>query len=187
MGEVVTALHPDGTLALAIGGLRTESEANTRGHWSKKASRASDQRSLVAALMRTRLRPLPTLPVEVTLKRYAPSAGLDDDNLRAALKATRDGVTDALGLPDDRDPRVTWRYQQVRGPWGVTLLFRSWDPTRPGARVVEEPEGTRVEMVLTSADLGALAGALAAVQEGRGAGVDVTVQGVRLVLRTGGA
>lgn len=184
MGSVVVAVHPDGTLALALSGLRTESEANARGHWSGKAKRAADQRAVVAAVVRARVKP--TLPVEVTLKRYAPSVGLDDDNLRASMKAVRDGVTDALGLPDDRDPRVTWRYQQVRGPWGVTLLFRSWDPTRPGARVVEEPEGTRVEMVLTSADLGALAGALAAVQEGRGAGVDLTVQGVRLVLRAGG-
>jgi hypothetical protein len=53
--------------------------------------------------------------VVVTLTRLAPSRGLDDDNLAASLKAVRDGVADALGLAEDRDPRVTWRYAQANG------------------------------------------------------------------------
>ena len=49
-------------------------------------------------------------PLLVTLTRE--SAGiLDDDNLRGALKAVRDGVADWLGVPDN-DPRVTWLYEQ---------------------------------------------------------------------------
>jgi len=28
-------------------------------------------------------------------------------------------IADELGLPNDRDPRVTWAYAQRRGPWGV--------------------------------------------------------------------
>lgn len=54
------------------------------------------------------------LPATVKLTRVAPSNGLDDDNLRGALKSVRDGIADALGV-DDRDPRVTWEYDQRRG------------------------------------------------------------------------
>jgi hypothetical protein len=50
------------------------------------------------------------------LVRIAPRA-LDDDNLRGALKAARDGVSDAMGV-NDRDPRVTWLYGQRRGSTG---------------------------------------------------------------------
>ena len=63
------------------------------------------------------------LPCDVTLVRLAPSAGLDDDNLRSSLKAIRDGVADALGI-DDRDPRVGWHYEQRRSAprvWGVEI------------------------------------------------------------------
>lgn len=61
--------------------------------------------------------------VRVTLTRLAPSSGLDDDNLRGALKAVRDGVADALRI-DDRDPRVTWEYEQRRSQprqWAVEI------------------------------------------------------------------
>lgn len=53
------------------------------------------------------------LPCVVTLTRISPRL-LDDDNLRPALKAVRDGVADRLGV-DDRDPRVEWRYAQRKG------------------------------------------------------------------------
>jgi hypothetical protein len=51
--------------------------------------------------------------VVVTITRVSPRL-LDDDNLRGALKAVRDGIADALGV-DDRDERVRWRYRQIRG------------------------------------------------------------------------
>ena len=50
------------------------------------------------------------LPCVVTMTRVSPR-GLDDDNLRSALKATRDGIADKLGV-DDRSPLVEWRYAQ---------------------------------------------------------------------------
>ena len=54
------------------------------------------------------------LPVEaVSLCRFGPKK-LDDDNLRGALKAIRDGVSDALGI-DDGDSRVRWEYDQEAG------------------------------------------------------------------------
>jgi len=55
-------------------------------------------------------------PWLVTLTRIAPSSGLDDDGLPPALKSIRDGIADALGLKSDRDPRISWRYAQRRGP-----------------------------------------------------------------------
>jgi hypothetical protein len=57
----------------------------------------------------------------VTLTRVAPSNGLDGDNLQGSLKACRDGVADWLKV-DDRDPRVTWLYEQRRGKeWTVEV------------------------------------------------------------------
>jgi hypothetical protein len=65
------------------------------------------------------LSPLPDLPVIVTVTRLAPSGGLDPhDGLGAALKGVIDGTADALGLKNDRDPRVTWQLAQERGPRG---------------------------------------------------------------------
>lgn len=90
---------------------RTVSESNTREHWAPKASRAKVQRA--AATLVTRSTLLCPLPIVVTLTRIAPRA-LDDDNLRGALKATRDGVADAFGVRDN-DPRVTWAYGQRKG------------------------------------------------------------------------
>lgn len=57
-----------------------------------------------------------SLPVVVTVTRIAPSDGLDPhDGLGAALKGVIDGTADALGLKNDRDPRVTWKLDQRRG------------------------------------------------------------------------
>lgn len=56
----------------------------------------------------------PALPCTVTLTRIAPSNGLDSDNLLSSMKGCRDQVAAWLGV-DDRDPRVTWAYDQRRG------------------------------------------------------------------------
>jgi hypothetical protein len=95
--------------------VRTVSESNARGHWAGKARRAKEQRGLVAIMLRAKVRASAKFlgPLVVTLTRIAPRV-LDDDNLRGALKACRDGVADWLGV-DDRDPRVEWRYGQRRG------------------------------------------------------------------------
>jgi hypothetical protein len=96
--------------------IRTVSESNSRGHWAKKAGRAKAQRNMAALVFRGMVAATP-LPVTVTLVRIAPRA-LDDDNLRGAFKAIRDGIADAFGV-DDRDPRIEWRYAQRRGGVGV--------------------------------------------------------------------
>jgi hypothetical protein len=89
--------------------LRTVSEANGREHWARKAKRVKTQRRMAWALVPPGI----PLPAVVTLSRVAPRV-LDDDNLRPALKAVRDGVADRLGIHDN-DPRVDWRYSQARG------------------------------------------------------------------------
>lgn len=94
--------------------MRTVSEANQHRHWRKRQRRAKSQRH--TAWVHT-LKLLggtgKALPLVVTLTRIAPRK-LDDDNLRGALKAVRDGVADALGV-DDGDDRVTWLYSQRKG------------------------------------------------------------------------
>jgi hypothetical protein len=113
--------------------IRTVSESNARGHWATRARRAKPQRRAAGLAVRAvcppewvQRRPRPKTAsernlvpaigeaechnVSVLLVRVAPRL-LDDDNLRGALKAVRDGVADALGT-DDRDPRVQWAYTQ---------------------------------------------------------------------------
>lgn len=108
--------------------VQTVSEANRRDHWAVKAKRVKRHRLVARALC-----PAMGLPCVVRLTRLSPGT-LDDDNLRGALKAVRDGVADRLGV-DDRDPRVTWEYAQERskGLKGVVRL-----ELRPRA----EPEDT---------------------------------------------
>lgn len=86
--------------------LRIESTANLREHWAKKAKRTKNHRQAAIVI------PAHPLPCVVTLTRIAPRA-LDDDNLRSGLKALRDGIADRLGVKDN-DPRVEWRYAQMR-------------------------------------------------------------------------
>jgi crossover junction endodeoxyribonuclease RusA len=87
--------------------IRIESVANKREHWGKKAARTKLHRFAALAIQ-----PHP-LPCVVTLIRVAPRQ-LDDDNLASGFKALRDGIADRLGVKDN-DPRVQWKYAQVRG------------------------------------------------------------------------
>lgn len=84
----------------------TVSEANGRDHWAVKGKRAKRQR-LAAKL----LCPRATLPATVRLTRLS-RGRLDDDNLRGALKAVRDGIADAFGVADN-DPRLRFEYDQA--------------------------------------------------------------------------
>lgn len=103
---------------------RTVSESNSRDDRWTKAARVKDQRKSAGWQTRAKVdhRELRHHQLTVKLMRVAPSAGLDDDNLRGALKAIRDGVADALGV-DDRDPRVEWKYDQRRGPYAVEVTI----------------------------------------------------------------
>ena len=112
--------------------LRTVSESNTRGHWSARAKRSKNARGLAQIVLRSALgvRPI-DLPLTVRITRISPR-GLDDDNLRGALKAVRDGIADYLAI-DDRSPLVTWDYAQERGPKRTHLVRIEIAPRSEGA------------------------------------------------------
>ena len=111
----------------------TKSEANMRSHWSVKAKRVRAQRLAVtyaalAAGVRGVIRI--ALPATVTLTRIAPRE-LDGDNCQSAMKGVRDQVADLLGLPNDRDPLVEWRYMHERGKpryYGVRVTIAPRNP-----------------------------------------------------------
>ena len=92
--------------------IRTVSEANGREHWAVKAKRVKLHRNTAHRVAAMALKGEKPLPCVVTLTRVSPRE-LDDDNLRSALKATRDGIADWLGV-DDRDPRIRWEYGQAK-------------------------------------------------------------------------
>lgn len=99
---------------LRIPQLIVASPNGSHQHWSVKNGRVRRDRDAVS-LMLTQVRERPTFPMVVTFVREAPRE-LDDDNLVAAFKACRDETAKWLGLPNDRDVRVTWRYDQQKTP-----------------------------------------------------------------------
>lgn len=109
----------------AVVPVKTTNPNNGAQGWSRNAAFAKARRRKVqrtAAFLRVRSAmprawlDAPPWPVVVTVRRVAPSSGLDPhDGLGAALKGIIDGIADALGLASDRDPRVTWRLEQRRG------------------------------------------------------------------------
>lgn len=88
--------------------LRLDSMLNLRLHHMSKHHKVKAQRE--AAIVVPRGTPV---PCTVLLTRIAPRE-LDGDNLQGAFKALRDGIASRLGV-DDRDPRVSWLYDQERG------------------------------------------------------------------------
>lgn len=114
--------------------LKTVSVLNTSEHWAKRAKRTKHHRQTTAAMLSTYGRACDlyrgAFPIRftITLTRLG-GRTLDDDNLRAALKACRDGVADWLGI-DDGDKRLRFVYGQ-----------------EPKQRKL--PPGVRVEIVAT--------------------------------------
>jgi hypothetical protein len=85
----------------------------------QRARRVKSERESTAWVL-TR-QPRPALPCTVSFTRVAPSSGLDDDSLPASCKGIRDQIAAWIGV-DDRDPRVSWKYDQRRGKqWAVEV------------------------------------------------------------------
>ncbi len=100
--------------------LKVVNESNQRSRWGT-ARRTKQARGTVGMVVRMQVGQLGPPPYVVTLTRIAPR-NLDSDGVVSALKATRDGVADALGI-NDGDERVEWRYGQRRGsPRDVTIV-----------------------------------------------------------------
>lgn len=121
---------------------KTLSEANrrfaTKGGMYAKAARVKQQRALACFATKKALRADKVSAylrvshgqaLEICLKRHAPSDGLDDDNLRSALKAVRDGIAEALGI-DDGARCLVWSYQQARTPKGVYFVTVALCPSK---------------------------------------------------------
>ncbi len=101
--------------------IRTVSALNAREHWRARSQRVRAERRETFYALKP-LKP-PAMPCVVTMTRVGPSNGLDDDNLRGALKGVRDQIAEWFGI-DDRDPRVVWAYGQRRQiNWGVEVTF----------------------------------------------------------------
>lgn len=104
--------------------IATVSEANRREHWAAKARRVKSQRGAACMVLRAAdrigVRELCRVAPGVVVELVRVGRRLDDDNLRGALKAVRDGVADWLGW-DDGDPRYEWRYAQRSGKVGVEI------------------------------------------------------------------
>ena len=150
--------------------LRIVSVANRREHWTKGAARTADHRGTVRMAMTPRLQPLREqlvagdagLHVDVLLVRVAPKSAhrLDEpDNLAAAFKATRDGLTDALCscrcascirgrhaqcgsevCVDDSDPRIAWCCIQTEGGRYEVRIELAARATRPPRTVWQGEE-----------------------------------------------
>lgn len=98
--------------------IETKNTSNLREHHFVRAKRLAKERKAAMALC-PRYRGPPLLVV--TLVRVGPRT-LDDDGLRSALKAVRDGVASRLGV-DDGSQLVAWRYGQERGEPGVRVTI----------------------------------------------------------------
>lgn len=92
--------------------LKTRSLLNLREHWAARARRTKAHRAATILALRSSRAELPKADdqlIVVTLVRYG--RRLDDDNLRGALKAVRDGIAEWAGI-DDGSPRWRWEYGQ---------------------------------------------------------------------------
>lgn len=101
-------------LEVRVPQLVTQSPNTPIFHWSQRHRKIKLEREAVR-LMLSQVRSRPEFPLIVTLVRESPRQ-FDDDNLAASFKGPRDEIADWLGLPNDRDPRVTWRYDQQKVP-----------------------------------------------------------------------
>lgn len=104
-----------------------KNESNQRGHWGAKAARTSKWRKAAALVVKGLLAKSPLdAALLVTLTRVGPRE-LDFDGLTSALKATRDGVADALRV-DDATPLVRWEYRQRIGTPAVEVELARCPP-----------------------------------------------------------
>lgn len=97
--------------------IRLQTEGNTGGHWTTKASRAKAQREKVrqSSLGGIGFLASHALPLTITFVRIGPGTRkMDDDNLSGSAKHVRDEIARIIGI-DDGDSRIAWKYAQRRG------------------------------------------------------------------------
>lgn len=112
----------------------TRSVLNESGSTKWKSKRDAHVRGKVARIVGPVLEAhgLKHRPCTVVLTRV--SVGhLDTDNLAGALKRSRDGVSDAIGI-DDGDASITWAVDQIGAPRGVAGVYVEVYEPGAGAR-----------------------------------------------------
>lgn len=103
--------------------IRTTTGLNSREHWHVKAKRVQRERQATRWFwMKAKPPPAFFLPLRITLIRVSPGNKADLDNVVGGLKGVRDQIAEQLGF-DDGDDRITWRYDQKKGPWGVIVAI----------------------------------------------------------------
>jgi hypothetical protein len=85
---------------------------NAREHPMARSRRVRKEREFVAWHLFPHCPP--PLPVTIRLTRYAPSRGLDSDNLQSSLKAVRDAIAQWLGINDADESQARYAYAQAR-------------------------------------------------------------------------
>lgn len=97
--------------------IKIVSEANSRGHWTKKFRRTKAHRGAAFFATMQQAQSLVTWKgsIRVTMVRmYSGRArAMDSDNLQSGFKATRDGIAKGLKI-DDGSSRLIFVYDQVR-------------------------------------------------------------------------
>jgi hypothetical protein len=97
--------------------IKIVSEANVMEHWRIKSKRKQQQKfQIQMELLNHKINP----PCKVILTRIAPRKLDDEDNLRTALKASKDFVADMLipGLAPGRadgKSEIAWEFKQEKG------------------------------------------------------------------------
>ena len=88
---------------------------NKRGreHNARTAKEHRKTTALAFLSVRHSVAELPRKPVVRLTRSRVAWAEMDDDNLRASLKAVRDEVSVALGFLDDNDPAISFEYGQT--------------------------------------------------------------------------
>lgn len=91
--------------------IKLPSLSNVRMHWRAMDRLKKGQKTAVSICLQGK--PLPPLPVTVTMIRTGPRK-LDSDNLASACKYVRDSIANAYGV-DDGSEAYDWRCEQAVG------------------------------------------------------------------------
>jgi len=99
--------------------LESFSNARDANRWVKadKAKAGVSFGWMIAAKLHSQMRQVSTAAERRRIRMIRISPGtLDDDNLRGAFKAIRDGIAKFFGVNDGDQARWQWEYDQEKGP-----------------------------------------------------------------------
>lgn len=139
----------------------TVSESNISEFWGKRSERRRKQKLIIWHKWKETSYGITASPVEmpcvIRLTRISPRS-LDDDNLRGALKACRDGIADCINpgrAPGRADnlPGMTFEYAQEKGKpkeKSVRIQIFYWNIFPPHDTTTILLEGTMSKILLIS-------------------------------------